>query len=183
MQETENTEGTVKFKRMEFNTIEWSAEKVEKLCKRLESDGYNGNLIYKNPSSISTYLDGWYECFFAVAVVDRDFLTTYEEYMGEKVKDVNESISVMREVVLTHDTVSIDSVRESKLYGVEGAMSKEIIYQVNSFYSYSSIRSLNVTKFYDFNTLEDVIRHCVKQGYKVYEFDNSEDLLHWLLEK
>jgi hypothetical protein len=177
MQETENTEGTVKFKRMEFNTIEWSAEKVEKLCKRLESDGYNGNLIYKNPSSISTYLDGWYECFFAVAVVDRDFLTTYEEYMGE------ESREPMREVVLMSNTVSIDSVRDSQLYGVKKAMSKAIIYQLSGVYTYSHLSLLSYTKLLTFNSLEEVIKFCIGKGYKIYEFDNSKDLLHWLLEK
>jgi hypothetical protein len=47
--------------------------------------------------------------------------------MGEEVK------SSMREVVLTSNTVSIDSVIYSKLYGVKGAMSKAIIYQLTVF--------------------------------------------------
>ena len=64
MQETENTEGTVKFKRMEFDTIEWSAEKIEKLCNKLESDGY----VYedkgrKGLSSIATFLDKTYRLY------------------------------------------------------------------------------------------------------------------------
>ena len=85
MQETENTKGTVTFKKMEFDTRGWSAEKVEKLCKKLNSDGYNGYSINKNPSSISTYESGKYVCY-VLAPADKDFLTTYEEYMGKEVK-------------------------------------------------------------------------------------------------
>jgi hypothetical protein len=101
MQETENTEGTVKFKRMEFDTRGWSTEKIEKLCKKLEKEGIYGE------RSIKDYLV--YPLIKVVSMVyyegaDKEHLTTYEEYMGEEVK------SSMREVVLTSNTVSIDSV-------------------------------------------------------------------------
>jgi hypothetical protein len=176
MQETENTEGTVKFKRMEFDTRGWSTEKVEKLCKKLKREGYKVNYFTGNCSSISTYKNGRYDGY-VLAKADKDFLTTYEEYMGEEVK------SSMREVVLTHDTVSIDSVRDSKLYGVKIAMSKVIIYQSSSVYTYSDLSALSYTKLHTFNSLEEVIKFCISKGWRVYEFDNSEDLLHWLLEK
>lgn len=177
MQETENTKGTVKFKRMEFDTRGWSAEKVEKLCKKLKSEGY----VYeeresKGLSSISAWEDGTYRLYDQY-IAENDYLTTYEEYMGEEVK------SSMREVVLTHDTVSIDSVRDSKLYGVKIAMSKVIIYQSSSVYTYSDLSALSYTKLHTFNSLEEVIKFCISKGWRVYEFDNSEDLLHWLLEK
>jgi hypothetical protein len=58
MQETENTEGTVKFKRMEFDTRGWSTEKVEKLCKKLKREGYKVNSFTDKSSSISTYESG-----------------------------------------------------------------------------------------------------------------------------
>lgn len=164
---------------MDFDTREWSIEKIEKLRERLKSEGYSGKLTYKNPSSISIFTDGWYECYLS-AEADKDFLTTYEEYMGEEVK---ESRVAMREVVLTSNTVSIDSVRESKLYGVEGSMIKSIIYQLSDVYTYSSLGALSYTKERTFNSLQEVIKFCLGEGYKVYEFDNSEDLLRWLLEK
>ena len=176
MQETENTEGTVKFKRMEFDTREWSIEKIEKLCERLEKDGYDGGFINKSLSCISTYKSGQYACYLYEGA-DKKHLTTYEEYMGEEVK-----VS-MREVVLTHDTVSIENVIYSQLYSIEGAMIKSIIYQVNGVYTYSPLGALSYTKERTFNSLQEVIKFCLGEGYKVYEFDNSEDLLHWLLEK
>ena len=180
MQETENTEGTVTFKRMEFDTREWSAEKVEKLCERLESDGY----VYedkrrKGLSSLSACEDGIYRLYDQY-VADKDFLTTYEEYMGDEVKGSREP---MREVVLTHDTVSIDNVTELNLYGVLGDERKRIIYQVSGVYSFSVLDALNANKLYSFKSLEEVIKCCLCKGWKVYEFDNSEDLLRWLLEK
>ena len=176
MQEAKNTEGTVKFKRMEFDTREWSTEKIEKLRERLESDGYNGGFINKNLSCIATYRSGNYACYL-VERADKDFLTTYEEYMGE------ESRVAMREVVLTSNTVSIENVIYSQLYGVKIAMSKAIIYQSSGVYTYSDLSALGYTKLHTFNSLEEVIKFCLGKGYKVYEFDNSEDLLHWLLEK
>ena len=177
MQETENTKGTVKFERMEFDTREWSTEKIEKLCKKLKSEGYTlSGLEKKALASISTIETGKY-FLFDVEAAREDRLTTYEEYMGEEVK------SSMREVVLTHDTVSIDSVRDSKLYGVKIAMSKVIIYQSSSVYTYSDLSALSYTKLHTFNSLEEVIKFCLGKGWNVYEFDNSEDLLHWLLEK
>jgi hypothetical protein len=163
------------FKNMDFDTRGWSTEKVEKLCKKLKREGYKVNSFTDKCSSISTYESG--SCKgFVLAEADINLLTTYEEYMGEEVK-----VS-MREVVLTHDTVSIDNVNLTKMYGVKGAASKAIIYQVNGFHTYSSIRGLNVTQSYNFNTLEEVIKFCIKQGYKVYEFDDPKQLLHWLLE-
>jgi len=176
MQETENTKGTVKFKNMDFDTRGWSTEKVEKLCKKLKREGYKVNSFTDKCSSISTYESG--SCKgFVLAEADINLLTTYEEYMGEEVK------SSMREVVLTHDTVSIDSVRESKLYGVKVETSKVIIYQSSSVYTYSDLSALSYTKLHTFNSLEEVIKFCLGKGWNVYEFDNSEDLLHWLLEK
>ena len=177
MQETENTEGTVKFKRMEFDTRGWSTEKIEKLCKKLKSEGYVfEERESKGLSSITTWEDGTYRLYDQYLAVN-DYLTTYEEYMGE------ESREPMREVVLTHDTVSIDSVIDSKLYGVKVETSKAIIYQSSGVYTYSDLSALSYTKLHTFNSLEEVIKFCLGKGYKVYEFDNSEDLLHWLLEK
>jgi hypothetical protein len=177
MQETENTEGTVKFKRMEFDTRGWSTEKIEKLCKKLKSEGYVfEERESKGLSSITTWEDGTYRLYDQYLAVN-DYLTTYEEYMGEEVK------SSMREVVLTHDTVSIENVIYSQLYGVKIAMSKAIIYQSSGVYTYSDLSALGYTKLHTFNSLEEVIKFCLGKGYKVYEFDNSEDLLHWLLEK
>jgi hypothetical protein len=176
MQETENTEGTVKFKRMEFDTRGWSTEKVEKLCKKLKREGYKVNYFTGNCSSISTYKNGRYDGY-VLAKADINLLTTYEEYMGE------ESREPMREVVLMSNTVSIDSVRESKLYGVKVETSKVIIYQSSSVYTYSDLSALSYTKLHTFNSLEEVIKFCISKGWRVYEFDNSEDLLHWLLEK
>ena len=177
MQEAKNTEGTVEFKRMEFDTRGWSAEKVEKLCKKLKSEGYVfEERESKGLSSISAWKDGTYRLYDQY-LADKDLLTTYEEYMGEEVK------GSMREVVLTHDTVSIDNVTELKLYGVLGDERKIIIYQVNGVYTYSSLGALIYTKFYSYKSLKEAIIYCLDKGYKVYEFDNSEDLLHWLLEK
>jgi hypothetical protein len=176
MQETENTEGTVKFKNMDFDTRGWSTEKVEKLCKKLKREGYKVNSFTDKCSSISTYESG--SCKgFVLAEADINLLTTYEEYMGEEVK-----VS-MREVVLTSNTVSIENVIYSQLYSIEGAMIKSIIYQVNGVYTYSPLGALSYTKERTFNSLQEVIKFCLGEGYKVYEFDNSEDLLRWLLEK
>ena len=164
------------FERMEFDTREWSTEKIEKLCKKLKSEGYTlSGLEKKALASISTIETGKY-FLFDVEAAREDRLTTYEEYMGEEVK------SSMREVVLTHDTVSIDSVRDSKLYGVLCTVSKAIIYQVSGVYTYSVLDMLNKTKLHTFNSLEEVINFCLGKGNKVYEFDDPKQLLHWLLE-
>jgi hypothetical protein len=163
------------FKNMDFDTRGWSTEKVEKLCKKLKREGYKVNSFTDKCSSISTYESGSCQGF-VLAEADINLLTTYEEYMGEEVK------SSMREVVLTHDTVSIDSVRDSKLYGVLCTVSKAIIYQVSGVYTYSVLDMLNKTKLHTFNSLEEVINFCLGKGNKVYEFDDPKQLLHWLLE-
>ena len=161
---------------MEFDTREWSIEKIEKLRERLEKDGYNGGFINKSLSCISTYKSGQYDCYL-IEGADINFLTTYEEYMGEEYREP------MREVVLIHNTVSIGNVNNQKLYGVFGEMDKTIIYQVKGIYTYSFLGALSCNKSFTFNTLEEVIKFCISKGWRVLEFDNSEDLLRWLLEK
>jgi hypothetical protein len=165
------------FKRKEFDTREWSTEKIEKLCKKLKSEGYVfEERESKGLSSISAWEDGTYRLYDKYLAC-KDLLTTYEEYMGEEYREP------MREVVLIHNTVSIGNVNNQKLYGVFGEMDKTIIYQVKGIYTYSFLGALSCNKSFTFNTLEEVIKFCISKGWRVLEFDNSEDLLRWLLEK
>jgi len=74
----------MKFKRMEFDTREWSDEKKQSLINKLKSEGYLKKYpdeVGTGETCISTYEHGTYALYDVTGAVPT-FLTTYEEYMG-----------------------------------------------------------------------------------------------------
>jgi hypothetical protein len=173
---------TMNYKRMEFDTREWSDEKRTALINKLKSEGYRNG--YPNDTdtgkmSIATYEHGTYN-LYDEAQSNPTYLTTYEEYMGELTNDPKP----LRQVVLKQpvsDIVSVDDVLNSKFYGaIEDNIRKMLFYQVDGRYTFSDFKGLLQGKILISDSLTDIITHVLKLGIPVYEFDTSKELLEWL---
>ena len=169
------------FRRMDFDTREWSDEKKQSLINKLKSKGYRKG--YPNDGatgkfSISTYEHGTYT-ILDLTEANPSYLTTYEEYMVELTNEPK-----LRQVVLKQpvsDIVSVDDVLNSKFYGaIEDNIRKMLFYQVDGRYTFSDLEGLLQDKTLISDSLTDVITHVLKRDLPVYEFDTSKELLEWL---
>ena len=96
----------------------------------------------------------------------------------------------MRLVVKEEDkkTVSIDKVKENKVYAFVGVSDVYKLHRVNTEehpdrYAFISLSDSMCFANGVFETIKDAVDYCISVGDKVYEFDDPADFCQWALNK